>query len=149
MNVARIHIPPLRERRQDIPLLAKEFVQRKSQELKKNIKGTSQEALNLLISYQWPGNVRELENLIENAIIYSENDTLSKDLFPALLADFATFPNYEAAKQDALERFQREYVSAMLRLANGNVTQAAERMGISRQGLQKMLKNLRIGSSKD
>ncbi len=149
LNVTRIQIPPLRERRQDIPLLAKEFIRKKSEELKKGVKVISQGAIDVLISYDWPGNVRELENLIENAIIYSENDTLSKDLFPSLLTNFSTFTNYEAAKQDALERFQREYVSAILRLANGNITQAAERMGISRQGLQKMIKNLGIRSFKE
>lgn len=149
LNVGPIHIPPLRERRQDIPLLAKQFVRRKSEELKKNVEGISSEALDMLVSYDWPGNVRELENLIENAMIYAEGGTLSKDLFPALLTDFVSFPNYEAAKHNALERFQLEYVSAILRLTDGNITQAAERMGITRQGLQKMIKNLRIDSFKD
>lgn len=144
LNVVRIHIPPLRERKEDIPILAKEFTRRKGRELKKTVKGISKEALNILISYDWPGNVRELENLIENAIISTEKDILTPDMFPSLSSDYAISPNYETAKKNALERFQREYVSTILRLTDGNITQAAQRMGISRQGLQKLIRNLNI-----
>jgi DNA-binding NtrC family response regulator len=149
LNVAPLHISPLRQRRQDIPVLAREFVRRKSEELKKDVTGISQDAMAVLLSHDWPGNVRELENVIENAIIYAENDLLSQDLFPKLATNVSTFPNYEAAKQGALHRFQREYISAMLRLTGGNITQSAERMGISRQGLQKMIKNLGMHVSRE
>ena len=144
LNVTRIHIPPLRERKQDIPILANEFVRIKGYELKKHVEGISEDALQMLITYDWPGNVRELENMIENAIIYTEEPVLDRTLFPSLLTNYSECSDYESAKQTALERFQREYVSAILHLTGGNVTRAAARMGISRQGLQKIMRNLDI-----
>ena len=144
LNVIPVYIPPLRERKDDIPVLVKEFVRCKSIEMKKNVKRISPEAMKLLISYDWPGNVRELQNLIERAVIFSENEILTEDLFPSILNSYATLPNYAKAKQQALNRFQHEYVTTMLKIVDGNITKAAEQMGITRQGLQKMLGNLKI-----
>ena len=144
LNIFPIHVPPLRERRGDLPLLAQEFVRKKSSELKKNILDIHPHVINNLISYDCPGNVRELENMIERAIILATSTTLTPDLFPDILPHSAAQSTYAVAKKQAEERFQREYIPAMLRLANKNITRAAEMMGVTRQGLQKMIKYLTI-----
>ena len=69
---------------------------------------------------------------------------LDESLFPGVIKDFGEYQNYEAAKQAVVERFQKDYINAILRLTGGNISQAAERMGISRQGLQKMMKALNL-----
>jgi len=147
LNVISIHIPPLRERRIDIPVLTSEIIKQKNRELKKNITTLSPEAENIFIAYDWPGNVRELENLIERAIIHCKTDTLTAELFPEILNFSADLPPYSIAKKHAEERFLREYIPALLRLTNGNISRTAERMGITRQGLQKIVKSLEINPS--
>lgn len=146
INVAAIHIPPLRERKEDISLLAIDFVRRNSKELKKNVKDISQEALDMLMAYDWPGNVRELQNVIENALIYAETDPLRKEDFPPLLKNIGGYPDYETAKQQTMDRFQREYITAMLNMTDGNISETAKRMGITRQGLQKMIRHLKLNT---
>ncbi len=145
LKVTRIHLPPLRERKEDIPLLAKYFAVKKASKLKRAIPEISKEAIGLLVSYNWPGNIRELENLIENALVYAEGETIEAHLFSEILpTNYGSFPNYEAAKKAALEKFQRDYITTILKAEDGNVTKAASRMGISRQGLQKMMRNLSL-----
>ena len=144
LAVTTIHLPPLRERRDDIPILVNEFIRRKSLELKKEVKGISQDALDMLIAYDWPGNVRELLNVIENALIFSDTQILDKNLFPSLLISFGNLPDYKTAKKRAMEKFQREYISSMLRQTGGNLSQAAKRMGITRQGLKKVINTLKL-----
>ena len=143
LNVATIHILPLRERKEDISPLIKHFLSKKSIELKKTVTGLSEEAENLLLSYSWPGNVRELENVIEHAIVHADQEILDISLFSSRIPpDYTSYSTYEEAKDKALEQFQRDYVSAILRTEEGNITRAAARMGLTRQGLQKMLKKL-------
>jgi len=144
INVAPMQIPPLRERREDIPILTETFVKRKSEEMKKNIKTVAQNAMDALINYDWPGNVREMQNVIEHAVIFADSDILTQQSFPMLLSSSSSLLDYETAKKQALAKFQHKYVSTMLRLTEGNITRAAQKMGISRQGLQKMLKTLKI-----
>jgi len=143
LKVTKVHLPPLRERKGDIPLLAKYFAVKKATKLKRPILEISKEAMDLLISYHWPGNIRELENSIENAIVYTEGEILEAHLFSEILpTNYESFSSYETAKKAALEKFQKDYVTAILKAEGGNITKAASRMGISRQGLQKMMKNL-------
>jgi len=144
LNVSPVDIPPLRERRQDIPVLADWYTRRKATELKKKITGISARAMDLLISHNWPGNIRELVNTIENAIIYADDEILDEKSFANLINGFEGYPGYEQAKQASLKKFKRDYILTILRAANGNITHAAQRMGITRQGLQKMMKELGI-----
>jgi two-component system NtrC family response regulator/two-component system response regulator HydG len=90
LNVIEIKLPPLRERREDIPLLAEHFVQRISSELGKDVSGISAEALKVLIAYDWPGNVRELENVIERAIVTCRNGSLEEADFSWLQSSGGT-----------------------------------------------------------
>jgi len=144
LNIGQIHIPPLRERKTDIPMLVAEFIKKKNHELKKKVKHIADDTMNKLLAYDWPGNVRELQNLIERAIINADGDTLYNHHFPEFKNDHSSLPNYETAKQQAIARFQKEYISAMLHLTEGNISEAAARMEISRQGLYKMKKQLGI-----
>ena len=100
--------------------------------------------MNSLIAYDWPGNVRELQNVIEKAIIYTDGDLIQAHTFDGSILPFSSeLPDYASAKQTVLQKFQKQYISAMLKLTNGNKTKAAERMGLTRQGLQKMMDQLR------
>jgi len=143
LNVIQLELPPLQKRREDIPLLIDEFIRKKNREMKKKVRGVSEKALDFLIACDWPGNVRELQNTIERAIIYTDNDYINLDViedqFQHLPEDLA---DYETARQKALHKFQKQYISTILKLCGGNITKAAQRMGISRQGLQKMIKKL-------
>ena len=78
LNVLPIHIPPLRERREDIPLLAEFFLRKHSRETKKQVTGFTDEAMDVLLSYGWPGNVRELENAVERAVVFARDDKIRR-----------------------------------------------------------------------
>ena len=146
-NVSPLNIPPLRERREDISGLIAGFIAMKNNELGRQVKGVSEDALAKLVSYHWPGNVREMINLIEHAMIYANSDFLDESMFPAIRTSYDSFPNYESARESVLEKFKRDYITAILTATKGNVTQAAEKMDISRQGLIKMMKALKISAA--
>jgi transcriptional regulator with GAF, ATPase, and Fis domain len=143
LNVIEIRIPPLRERREDIPLLAEHFVQRIASELGKDIAGISADALKVLIDYDWPGNVRELENVIERAIVTSHNGTL-------IDRDFAWLTQCTSNKQNwdvpdvPLSELERRAIIAVLERKGGNVKEAAVSLGIDRSTLYDKLKRYEI-----
>src|SRR5262249_37939960 len=85
LNVVQLHLPPLRERRDDVPLLAQEFLQKSAQQFRKRARRFSQQALHSLEEYQWPGNVRELENVIQRAVALSEEQTVDLSHLPSPL----------------------------------------------------------------
>lgn len=142
LKVAAIEIPPLRERLKDIPLLVQTFIHRLNRKLGKSITEISDPALNLLVSHDWPGNVRELEHAIEVAMIHAEQPVLTRELLLTAVPLPAEFKPYAEAKQD----FQKEYVLNALRASNGKITHAARRMGLTRYGLQKIMKQLGLQS---
>jgi DNA-binding NtrC family response regulator len=140
-----INVPPLRERRGDIPILARYFIDRKSKALKKPRMELDQNHLAMLCGYDWPGNVRELENTIESFIVRGilEHRTIDEVATGAeAIGDDIFQMDYHAAKDRVLKGFQRKYVGVILTLCNGNVAEAARRMGLSRFGLQKILEEL-------
>ncbi|MEA2030219.1 MAG: sigma-54 dependent transcriptional regulator [candidate division Zixibacteria bacterium] len=148
LKVFEIAVPSLRERKTDIRNLIGFFLERKSQEMKRPKPTISEEALTLLTAYHWPGNVRELENCIECSIARCSNDIISIDLLGEYASrNYTDFSSYDAAKKEYLERFQREYITSILRVTDGNVTKAAEKMGVSRQGLIKMMKACDLNKS--
>ncbi len=115
LNVIEIRIPPLRERREDIPLLAEHFVERIASELGKDIAGISGGALKLLIDYDWPGNVRELENVIERAIVTSHNGTLVESDFSWLHQRANSSQNWEVPDVPLADLERRAIISALER----------------------------------
>jgi len=136
LNVLPIHLPPLRERRDDIPLLAEYFLKRACAQHGRAISCILPEALDRLINYPWPGNVRELENTIERAVVLAQHDKiLPKDLG---LPQYTTRDLFESGM--TLEEFERRLVEKTLEEVGGNRTRAAERLGVSVRWIHYRLK---------
>ena len=135
--VIPIHLPPLRERKEDIPLLADHFIKKFVGEMKKEIKGISTPALQKLLSYSWPGNVRELENTIEYAVAMTAQDVISEDL---ILQTKTTEKDKLKPLKDARNEFEKSYISNILSLTGGNVSKAAKLAGKYRADLYDILK---------
>jgi two-component system, NtrC family, response regulator AtoC len=149
LHVFPVQLPPLRERREDIPVLAAHLLQKHQQMLGRPLEGFTPEALSALVGYPWPGNVRELENAVARAVAVTSGPRISeRDLPPDVRERQAGLPPGSAAAQlpyrDALDlardRFSREYLAALLREFEGNVTRAAERAGVERESLHRLLK---------
>jgi nitrogen regulation protein NR(I) len=153
LHVVPIHLPPLRERPEDIPRLAHLFLERFAARLAHPVTGIDPAALDLLRAHAWPGNIRELENAIERATLLCDGSTLQvRDLPPELRAVAA--PARPASGSEptplreriraATQRIERDAILEALRLTDGNVTKAARKLGLSRRGLQLKLKELEI-----
>jgi len=143
INVVPIILPPLRERPEDIPLLLDHFVQKFSAENKKQVKGVSKEALDILKNYEWPGNVRELENLVERVVTLTMNSHIQPNELPFSLLNV---PKMNGLKESILtgrvsltqgeEKFEREIIEDALKRANYVQSHAAEMLGVSRRILK-------------
>jgi Nif-specific regulatory protein len=132
LNVFPIHVPPLRERKSDIVLLADYFVEKYAEKNGKLIKRISSPALDLLTSYHWPGNVRELENCIERAVILSTDMVIhSYHLPPSLQSAQSTNTEPTTTLEAALSRLEKELIVEALKITNGNMAAAARRLGIT------------------
>ncbi len=149
LSVVPVFIPPLRERKKDIPLLSEEFLRHYSEALGKKVESISKEAMETLIAYDWPGNVRELENCIERAVIFAKGPVIEADnLFMGLPAINA--PNrYESDiassyEPKSMKEMERAHIIRVLRATNSNRTQAAEILEISRRTLQNKIKEYGI-----
>jgi len=153
LNVVHIDLPTLKERKQDIPLLAHYFLQKYAQVNGKNIHEISPEAMQALMGREYPGNVRELENIIERGVIFCNTDTLKvKDLhldregasfFPEVSEDVARL-SFKEAKDKMINLFHNQYIMALLRESGGNISKAAEIAGIQRQYLHRLMKEAGI-----
>jgi two-component system response regulator AtoC len=157
LNVVPIQIPPLRERREDIPLLADHFIAKFNERLKKQIVAISPEAVEQLVAYNWPGNIRELENLMERTILFCEGPEIRvSDLPPEIVGSTAPAASppvtddgarpaagsLKEAVRAETERVERELIQRALDATGGNVTQAARKLKISRKSLQTKMKEL-------
>jgi Nif-specific regulatory protein len=132
LNVFPIHVPPLRERKSDIVLLADYFVEKYAEKNGKLIQRISSPALDLLTSYHWPGNVRELENCIERAAILSTDMVIhSYHLPPSLQSAQSTNTEPTATLEAALSRLEKEFIVEVLKITSGNMAAAARRLGIT------------------
>jgi DNA-binding NtrC family response regulator len=149
LNVTQIHLPPLSQRRDDIPLLVDYFVRIKALEMKKKPPLVSEEAMGLLCSHDWPGNVRELSNCIENAIVYTDREILDMSDLSRCLMHGQLIGTYEESKKKFMAEFQRNYIRVMLQRNHGNLTRTAEEMGVTRQGLSKMMKSCGLEEEDD
>jgi len=144
LNVIEIHLPALRERREDIPLLAEHFVEKIASELGKDISGISADALKVLIGYDWPGNVRELENVIERAMVTSHSDTLEAEDFTWLNQRGIPQQQNWDVPDVSLGELERRAIIAVLERKKGNVKEAAASLGIDRSTLYDKLKRYEI-----
>ncbi len=161
LNVIAIEMPPLRERKEDIPMLANHFLTQKARKHQRSAMRFSDSVMETLKAYPWRGNVRELENTIERLVVLSETDVITSDLLPdgagtrhpsSSSADGITklalsaqamveeVPDFKSAR----ESFEREYLEALLRAHNGSVTDAAKHAGMSRRNLYDKIEKLGI-----
>jgi Nif-specific regulatory protein len=132
LNVFPLHIPPLRERKSDIVLLADHFTEKYAEKNGKLIKRISGPAIDLLTSYSWPGNVRELENCIERAVILSQDAVIhSYNLPPSLQSAVYTNTEPTTTLEAALSRMEKELIVEALKISEGNMAAAARRLGIT------------------
>jgi Nif-specific regulatory protein len=136
-------MPPLRERREDIPLLANYFIQKFSRNASsRRVRGISSRARVLLENYPWPGNVRELENVMERAVVMGMNDTISPEDLPEALLEVAPglvpLDEYHFSVNEA----RRQIVMRSLEKTKGNMTQAAHLLGIQPTYLHRLVRNL-------
>jgi two-component system nitrogen regulation response regulator NtrX len=156
LNVVPIEAPPLRERKQDIPLLVKHFLKTHAEEQKVKPKDITPEALVALEQYGWPGNIRELRNLIERLMIMVPDATIDASHIGLLLQSHATASggtataasplatkNFDSLK-DARNAFEREYISRKLREHNWNVSRTADDLKIERSHLHRKIKLLNV-----
>jgi len=154
LNVLPIKLPPLRERREDISLLATHLLAKHCAKLKQPAKRISADLLRMFMEYSWTGNIREMENVIVQGIMFSKSDEIRpedigfaekfKTAAPAKPA--ATFGAlaYKDAKESVLEAFNADYIGALLKKTGGNVTQAARECGLERQSLQQIMRRYNI-----
>lgn len=143
LNVVNLEVPPLRERREDISLLADFFLKRYAEKNKRIIKGFTPRAMDLLMRYNWPGNVRELENVVERAVILARGEMVTPAEFPDILLQLdpeikATYVNLSPGR--TLKDVEKDMIIRTLEETGGNRTHAAKILGISRRTLQLKLK---------
>ena len=151
IHVIPVVLPPLRERQEDIPLLAHHFLQHFAQAAHKGVTGFSPEAMQLLMMYHWPGNVRELANVVERAVVLATEDLITPDLILLGKEPSRMAKSKLMLFKDARVAFERGYLVQVLRAARGNVSRAAEISGRHRAELYRLLRkyNLEPTSFKD
>jgi two-component system NtrC family response regulator len=144
LNVVSIRIPPLRDRREDIPPLAELFVRRFASENNKRIAGISREAMDTLMKYSYPGNVRELENIIQQSVVLSRGETIMVNDLPVRVNEgiqhSGSWQSATASFTEKVEAFERSLILDALREAGQVQTRAAELLGISERHLRYKLK---------
>ena len=141
LYVFPIFLPDLKDRKEDIPLLAYHFLDFYSKEAKKEIKGVSKEAMKLLLEYHWPGNVRELENAIERAVIMTDQDTLvPNDLPKDLMEGFSEMIKRGVKDRKSLDDIKSEYIKEILKEVGGNKRIASEILRVNPRTLYRFEK---------
>jgi DNA-binding NtrC family response regulator len=149
LNVIPIVVPPLRERKDDIPLLVDHFIKKFNTDFNKSIQGVDEEALQALMAYDWPGNIRELENVLERAIVLSRSDLLTVKDFPETIGVQKRQNNhfsYVEGQQlnELVEEFEKTIIEQALEKYNGNKLRTAEKLGIHRSTFMSKLKKYGI-----
>jgi len=157
LNVVSITVPPLKERKDDIPLLAYFFLKKYAKEMKKEIESISVDAMNKLISYGWPGNVRQLENVIERAIVMAEGNTINTEHLPFAVADEAAHPDMpiprtaeelkdakKRLRESSVESIEKSFILDALTRNNWNVTRSAAAVGMQRPNFQALMRKYNV-----
>jgi two-component system, NtrC family, response regulator AtoC len=144
LHVIPITLPPLRERREDIPLLVEHFLERLTVEMNRHIDGVSAEAMRVLMAYAWPGNVRELRNVLERAVVIATGSTLRPSDLGLVSAPSEPAENGNGTEMPSLEEVERRHIAEVLRRTGSNVTQAARVLGIDRVTLYNKIKKYQL-----
>src|SRR5262249_49417111 len=145
LNTIQLQLPPLRQRQEDIPLLAEHFLGKYSDRFNKRISGYSAGAMRLLTRYSWPGNVRELEHVIERAVVVTEGQTLGQGSI-SLPDEPGSGPveSFREKKARMVAEFERSYIEGLLKIAEGNITRAAEAARKDRRALRLLIRKHKI-----
>ncbi len=141
IQVVPIALPPLRERRQDIPVLAQHFLKKSAARVNKAIRGFVPDALQTLTVYSWPGNIRELENVVEHAVIMATQDMITPDLLPIVRQ---SGKGMLAPLTEAKEAFERDYLKTLLQITDGNISRSSQIAGRYRSDFYKLLKKYHL-----
>ncbi len=146
LNVMAIHLPPLRKRNEDIPLLVDHFIQKANKRHNRHVVGLTREAMGYFLSYYWPGNVREMENLIERLVVMSEGEWIDVEALPRFmkLTDIPREVSGEKPLPETLDEIERGLIIEALRKSAGIQAKAAKRLGISERSLWHRVKKLGI-----
>jgi DNA-binding NtrC family response regulator len=140
LAVVEIHVPPLRDRREDIPLLANHFLEKYARELGRDVRGISREALRLLSGHDWRGNIRELSNAIERAVIFAASDEIvPADLPDPVRAATPRDPEYSPNLREATAEFERAHILRVIERCGGNKRKAARLLGLGVTSLYRKL----------
>lgn len=147
LNVVGVHLPPLRERREDISKLAEHFMAKYNKEMGKACVAVSDSAMDILMNYEWKGNIRELQNVIERAIIFAETDTIEiADIGLVAAAGTLSDPADETL-QDALRTYEKQYILRILKKYKGDKAQAAKELGIGVSTLYRKISELEMNAA--
>ncbi len=147
LDVIQIDMPPLRERLEDVPLLAKHLLIRAKEDANKSVGGLTVGAIKALTSHDWPGNVRELENKIRRAVVLAEeNNEITPDLFSETVGHAVSDVSveYQGRLQDHVQEYEKRLIRDALDRYEGNITHTARKLGMTRAGLQKKINRLRL-----
>jgi two-component system response regulator PilR (NtrC family) len=154
LNVIKIEVPPLRARKEDIPMLVKHFVEIYARENAKEVEGVSEDVLEILDAHAWPGNVRELENLIERAVVLSRSKVITRTALPPFLLgragvddEFLISSEESLDLRDRTQAFQKKIILAALKKTKGVQNKAAKLLGVKPTTLNEMIKRLGIDTS--
>jgi DNA-binding NtrC family response regulator len=157
LNVISLHIPPLRDRREDIPLLIRHFIETKAKELEMPPRAFLPETVDLMLRYRWPGNIRELENLIERLLVLSSSGPVRPEELPDTMRKTSAAEQADPRSQvllglrtlpDAVDEFERDIIEQVLREYGFNQTRAAARLGLSRRILKYRMDKLGIAEDR-
>jgi transcriptional regulator with PAS, ATPase and Fis domain len=151
LNVIKIELPPLRDRKEDIPLLTKHFLEIYSKENNKEILGISDEVTEILYNYDWPGNIRELENLIERSVVLTKSKILTRETLPSFLlpshkevSAISAFSNDDLNLKKQIQEYQKRAIINALKKSKGVQKKAANLLGVKPTTLNEMIKRLDI-----
>jgi len=149
LNVFSINVPPLRERKEDIPFLVEHFLNSNSRRLGRRFEGLTKEAMDCLIAYEWPGNVRELENYIERAVVMADSETIGHECLPLHLQSLNNKPSFTLPDRvndldNTLASVETQIITDTLHKTAGLQSKAAKMLGISERSLWHRVKKLRI-----
>ncbi len=147
LNVVEISLPPLEQRKEDIPLLAHHFLQKYNKELKHNLKGITSDAMGAMMAYQWKGQVRELENVIERAVLLSDGDFLTLEDLPASFKKSSGSDDFQMDSDkldEAIQVFEKHHIQSVLKRTEGNKSEAARLLGIDPSTLYRKMERLGV-----
>jgi two-component system response regulator GlrR len=144
IHVIPVHLPPLRERKEDIPLLVEHFLKKFSEQIKKEVKGLTPQAIQKLMLHEWPGNVRELENAVEYAVVMTQQDTITEDLILQTNGTLSQKPLKPL--KEARDAYEKGYLIHLLEICEGNVTKASKLAGKYRADFYDLMKKHNLKS---